>query len=331
MNSRKLNPVIYPIFSNRLVGAPVRRKKWPITSIFSRSFRHASPRYLVNETLQLSYSCFDTLHGGTGLLWALSIPLTGILFRLSFMPVQYYMTRRQQRVQAYVPLMVGWRSLYRKQAALRFPPNTPDAPVKAEQGVRIQLVKKQKSFEAKYGKNSLLLNLSLSLSFLPVWVVNLDVLRRMAGVENTVLTASGGTIPVEPTFSSEGALWFSDLTAADPTLILPIAFGAAQVANWYFSGGNKVNEREKEARAMPAGSAKARAVIHVRLYRLLLLVTAASGPICIIAQVPSGVMLYLLSSAVTMLLQRPILKRILKIEEPIKPARSLVAQAKTQT
>jgi inner membrane protein COX18 len=63
---------------------------------------------------------------------------------------------------------------------------------------------------------------------LPIFVTVSFALRNMAGFpipffDNVALPVSG--------FSDGGVMWFLDLTAPDPTLILPLAVGAFHLLN----------------------------------------------------------------------------------------------------
>ncbi|KAG0260699.1 Cytochrome c oxidase assembly protein cox18, mitochondrial [Actinomortierella ambigua] len=59
-------------------------------------------------------------------------------------------------------------------------------------------------------------------------------IRGMAGYPLPFLGDS--SLSVEPDFATGGALWFLDLTAADPTWITPVAVGAATLLNVELNG-----------------------------------------------------------------------------------------------
>ncbi|KAJ9656094.1 hypothetical protein H2201_008645 [Coniosporium apollinis] len=82
---------------------------------------------------------------------------------------------------------------------------------------------------------------------------------------------------LEPSMANEGALWFQDLTVADPTLTLPFVVSGIMFLNvWRGSAQTKRVGRES--------------VGAKTLRRGLLLLTLAIGPLTL--NVPAGVMVY---------------------------------------
>lgn len=289
----------------------------------------------IPEALQLSHSCFQSVHTFTGLPWFLSIPLTGVLFRLLWLPVQYKVNRDQNRRQNLNPLLLAWTTAYRTQAARQFSPNDPQSPLKAERWVRGQLQQKATELQNKYGaKSTRWRDTFLGLAFLPVWLVNADTLRRMSGLETSFFAWFMGSsasridlsvVPAEPSFTTQGALWFGDLTLADPLLVLPSVFWGLQLLNYYLSGGKDYHSTktrlERYARGSPEYLMLQRQLWGLNLHFWL---AFSSGPLLLSAALPTGVVLFLIGSVGSQVIQKPALKWFMRLDKPIEPARRLI-------
>ncbi|KAG0245666.1 Cytochrome c oxidase assembly protein cox18, mitochondrial [Mortierella sp. GBA43] len=64
---------------------------------------------------------------------------------------------------------------------------------------------------------------------IPLFITMSLAIRGMAGYPLPFLGDS--SLPAEPGFTDGGILWFTDLTASDPTWIMPIAVGATNLLN----------------------------------------------------------------------------------------------------
>jgi mitochondrial inner membrane protein COX18 len=315
------------------------------TLSFARRFHAPPPNFteptssspdLIDQALQFSHGVFENVHAFTGLPWALSIPLVAILFRLAYSPVQYILNRDQRDAAIHVPLMVAWRDSLRKQAKLKFRPSNPRNLRLAEQWTEQQL-KLKRNDAGTFSKPRTIKHILLSLGFLPIWIVNMDTIRRMAGVETTLLATLRGTgekldnsiVLPEPSLAVEGMLWFPDLTMADPTMILPISFGIASLANWWSATGKRDRERGQVIKNAESLTDQKKAAIRGQLFSsVIFCLSLCAGPILIANEVPSGVCLYLTASAMTMLVQRPVMKRMMGLKEQIKMARPLLPRMK---
>ncbi|KAL8704938.1 MAG: hypothetical protein Q9201_001933 [Fulgogasparrea decipioides] len=134
---------------------------------------------------------------------------------------------------------------------------------------------------------------------LPVWLAAVETIRRMCGTQEGLLglirksaaldhlgnlpvdhIPEASVIPAEPSLGTEGALWFPDLIAPDPYLILPVFLSASLYAI----------QAQKEANK--------NLNIHTRrLSHLLRIVALATGPLTL--SFPSAIHLYWLSSSVS--------------------------------
>ena len=117
------------------------------------------------------------------------------------------------------------------------------------------------------------------LAHFPAWILISQALRVVAG--------QGSNNPLDPTLATEGCLWFHDLTAADPTFILPAIFGASMLYNFSPRSMDEVRTLfDPKVKTLP-----------VRARRAFLFLTPFV--ITAVAAVPSGVVLFWVSSAVS--------------------------------
>lgn len=223
---------------------------------------HATPaRRFLEPTLTATHTLLTTLHTTTALPWCTLIPLTAILLRaLITTPTTIYSRQRAFKTLALQPLVSAWQHpLARAAKATTSTPQQWEAATrKALRGKRAEILKRHgcqrwKAFAAP-------------LMQLPVWVAASVTLRGMTGRDGLpewwrgknaspdtpnstpdaltdapaadagagaldTVTAAERLIPLEPTFATEGALWFPDLLDADPLFLLPMAFSFLMFAN----------------------------------------------------------------------------------------------------
>src|SRR2546421_3897918 len=85
----------------------------------SRHFHASRPHQLVNEALLLSHAAFESLHTASGLSWGPAIFMTGILFRVLFLPLEIAYQRNRRKWQLYQPLVYAWRPEFMRQAKIK--------------------------------------------------------------------------------------------------------------------------------------------------------------------------------------------------------------------
>lgn len=162
---------------------------------------------------------------------------------------------------------------------------------------------------------------------LPVFLSVMEALRRMSGSREGILGMLPGTnavvntpgavdgvltgdglvvealrIPVETSLATEGMLWFPDLLAADPHLVLPFALSATILLNVF--GGTRGQDL-----ALPTWQ--------MRMKRGIGFVALLIGPIML--HVPSALLVYWISSSGLAFIQAMILERVMPIKAPPKP------------
>jgi mitochondrial inner membrane protein COX18 len=178
---------------------------------------------------------------------------------------------------------------------------------------------------------------------LPIWLLMVETLRGMAGTRRGLLglmlpageagnineldaapelaTAGmpeagfGGelvgeksfveaVVPVEPTLATEGMLWFPDMMAADPMLLLPFILSGTMFLNIY-SG----QRRGIPGVAMTKG--------RVRIMRALGVVALAAGPGT--RKMPTAMLLYWVSSGMLAYGQNLLIDYYMPVKSPVKP------------
>jgi mitochondrial inner membrane protein COX18 len=187
----------------------------------------------------------------------------------------------------------------------------------------------------------------LPLVQLPIWILGVETLRGMVGTKKGLLglmlpealagnvneldaapeLAAAGipgaglegaeilgvkslaetVVPVEPSLATEGMLWFPDLMAPDPLLLLPFMLSGTMFLNIY-SG---------QQRGIPGVEMT---LTRIRILRALGVVALAAGPLTL--QMPSAMLLYWVSSGMLAYGQALLIDRYMPIKSPVKPCDS---------
>lgn len=211
----------------RATRAPSRTVK--LSHLQTRQFHPTRPTRLVNEVLDASAGLIHGVHSVTGLPWFASIPLTALLVRTAVgLPLQIYTRVNARRERDIAPLIHSWQVYYQNEAR-KLPPEKQDVAlmkkVRNETAAKQNLLRKDWNVASGYKFANLLQ--------LPVWFSLMESLRGMCGnknglvpwllslVESSDTPAESLHLTVEPTLANEGALWFPDLLAGDPSGVLP--------------------------------------------------------------------------------------------------------------
>lgn len=280
---------------------------------------HASPRPRFLETvIAPTYALFEGVHSLTGLQWAYTIPLTALVIRTFFtLPVSIYTRRVQQKQAELLPVINAWTKTLEKEAMQQ---SAHLGPVRAQAVILKKLRKKRKEILKRGGVS----NWKNFLPFLhlPVLLIAIETLRMMSGADVGLLGHlasgfSGYSVPFisptssltawfEPTLANEGVLWFKDLTLADPEGRLSYILSGALLMNIWDFGNKAVRE--------PSIWGK-------RLQRALIAMACVAGPL--LSPVPSGILIYWISSVAFAFGQSSLLTRVLvlKIISACKPKR----------
>ncbi|KAL1837414.1 hypothetical protein VTJ49DRAFT_3806 [Mycothermus thermophilus] len=167
-----------------------------------------------------------------------------------------------------------------------------------------------------------------SLAVFPVWLVGIEGVRRMCGGPRGWLGAlifgagggdggaASGLYVADPSLTTGGCLWFTDLTAADPYHVLPFALSAILVLN--------VVPRTRQMWEVLLATKKGTGPLlsstdwRVRLQRGLLIVALAVGPVTM--DLPAALHLYWIASATFTWVQTNLIWRAMPLPKMPPPA-----------
>ncbi|EXJ71613.1 uncharacterized protein A1O5_05421 [Cladophialophora psammophila CBS 110553] len=230
--------------------------------------------------------------------------------------------RSRKRRETAMQLASAWRIAYQDTARIKFPSGREADAKKAESWVASQLKARRKAIQKHNSYLPIWVEPVLALSFIPVWVFSMDCIRRMAGDKRTVTSlffrADGSTIdpnivPMEPGFQTETLWWIPNLASPDHLWILPITYGVLAT----FSVWTRVREaakRETDTSSLN-GDAERLKVFSANLSKTLSYILTAMPTVftylIIRSDLSTAVVLYLIGTTTTQLVQRPLLARVL--------------------
>ncbi|EAS32999.3 membrane insertase COX18 [Coccidioides immitis RS] len=292
-----------------------------------RHFHSSRPNQIINETVVLAHNALESVHSVTGLPWAVSIPLTAVLVRLTIaMPFQIWSLSHSSKMKKLNPLVVGWGRYFQgavlTKAAVNRAYISPNA---AEIQSQLLLRKKTKELYKRWKIRPW--TRFAPLFQLPVWLTMMESMRRMVGMTGGLLSIVQGwlekhpeapNVPMVPSLYTEGALWFPDLLAADPYCALPVILSAAVFTN--VTWGWKIKKRE-DIPKLP--TRKERIAAHTM--RVLKRAFQASAlflcPVMIASEVPAGMLIYWISSTLFATAQTKALPKIISTKSIPAPCK----------
>ncbi|CAI7574651.1 unnamed protein product [Penicillium manginii] len=208
-------------------SVPLRPQRYPSSASSQiRHFHPSKPTRSINDILDCSASFLHGVHSLSHLPWVASIPLTALIVRTCVgLPLHIYTKIHARREAEIAPLANSWAGIVMKS------------------GQKDGLTKSQASKVIKMRHQTLRNKWNVSpfarvatLIQIPVWISLMESVRGMYGAEHLHLT-------IEPTFATEGALWFPDLLAGDPTGALPVLLSASIILN-IRNGWHKTSRKE---------------------------------------------------------------------------------------
>lgn len=198
-----------------------------------RHFHPSKPTRSINDILDCSASFLHGVHSISHLPWVASIPLTALIVRTCIgLPLHVYTKINARREAEIAPLANSWANIHAEQGKK-------DGLTKSQIAKVIKM--RHNDLRQKWGVSSF--SRFASLIQIPVWISLMESVRGMCGNTNGLvpwllsLTSSGTDgaehlhLAVEPTFATEGALWFPDLLAGDSTGALPMLLSASIILN----------------------------------------------------------------------------------------------------
>ena len=292
----------------------------------ARTFHSSRPHHFeFSNVIELSHQIFQNIHTFTGLSWAASIPLTAALFRLSFVPVQYYSLRLLRKHQFLRPLRTAQAKILQRILDHLRPDGSRAHDEKAAMWLAREGYRRRVTRLERYNMSSHWWPTLLPLSFLPIWLVNAGVVAAMSGGNTRnildMLDVDNSSLPPpEPGFETEGLLWIPQLNEIDPAYILPISLGMVLFIGLRASASRQHIDRDLQLiRATFAPTAPQRVVavfwaslgevMNTMPFLIPLAISGASSAVCLFA----------LGSAASQVVLTPITKVLAGARAPIRP------------
>ena len=291
----------------------------------TRYFHVSRSKQVWNEALHLSHDIFQSVHTVSGLQWGLSLALTGALWRIAFLPCNYVAERNIKRAQLYAPLLASWRSEYRRQAIVKQQKGIiPPGPEAADKWWTEQHRRRSKVLRSQFG-HRWWYNL-LPLLHIPVWLVNMDVIRSMIGINGP--RGNPFEIPMETSIVGEKLLWVPDIAYADPFYILPLAVWGLNICYFYLNIKDRTWRTREDIDKLPSPRERTFA----RVSRGITLMTGSAitmlGPFIIYNEIAAALCCYWAAGTAMLIIDKLALKRIFALKKKIEPAISLDARLK---
>lgn len=323
-----------------------------------RSFSGAD---VANALLRGSECLITNIHHVTGTPWFVSIPLAALVVSACIRaPLTFYSHRMVRKRAMLGPLIQAQTAMIGLGLRKKAVPNL-------RKRVVALATQRSRALTRAFAGNERK-NLYGGILTLPVFVSNLEVIRRMCGgprgllgrlafgtsAGNATYTGTAATetaeavsaavtsapelgeisasaspdvvsaIPIEPTFATEGCLWFPNLLESDPLHILPFAVSAMLVAN--MMPDTSAARRELFGLAPAVGDKRATLLGQTAkrraFQRTMLILAFAIGPITM--DMPAALHLYWMASAGFNLAVSKGMKRAMPIpQNAIRPCRGM--------
>lgn len=302
--------------------SPFKKRKWSTcgSAIFhQRTFHVTSPSRILDESFAITHSILTSFHTATGTPWVSTLPLAALIVR-SFIigPLSIYSQIIGQRRMALQPLQHAWvhlvrRKIFEKYAAL--------GPIECNKLSKTEIAIKVAEIHERHGTQvwkGLVPYLQI-----PVFLIIIETLRKMCGTHAGLLglLARSSTvpddkvesitsdqiehvsIPVEQSFTIEGALWFPNLLVPDPMFVLPFILSGSLLANIFYH----------------SRQAKSSNIWQRRINNTFKIMALAIGPLTL--QVPSAMLVYWISSSAFALGHSMFLHKLIPRRSPVSPCK----------
>lgn len=271
--------------------------------------RAQRPRGFVTEAItaalhanvSLAHDLLVGIHHYSALPWIVSIPLTALVVRCSVaLPLQIWSLKQRDKMLKLRPI-INAKRWFRRKAVLDEANINKDTivPDEVDRRIHVEINRDIKDIYKRLGVHRFAPYAPMAQ--LPVWLAVMESLRRMVGAEGGILSilhrlidpaGHEFPIPIEQSMATEGGLWFTNLLEADPHLVLPFVLSGVMFTN--ITWGWKVATNEQIKQMLPAGRFKARFFRGLRT--AFQLVALSFGPTVLVTNVPSGLLLYWISS-----------------------------------
>ena len=291
-----------------------------LTRLQARYFHQTKPTQSVIETvLSGSTAVIQGIHTASCLPWVASIPLTALIVR-SFIgfPLQFYSRLRAQEEKRLQPILSSWASVLMEQSRLKTR-NKLDMQKMVAQGLQEQRKRVHKTWGVSTAYRPLMF------MQIPVFITVMESLRGMSGNNQGIFSwlmtmgesENAGTLTsrLEPSFATEGALWFPDLLAGDQTGILPALLTVSILGNvmagWKAKSFKELSDLPKLQMYKEVSFRGLRAFIQVLACQV--------GLMSFANQLPTALLIYWITSTNIATLQTWILEKKVFAKTTLKP------------
>lgn len=294
-----------------------------------RHFHPTRPsQSIINDVLNESSAFIHGVHWITGLSWVYTIPLTAFIVRMTVaLPSQIYSRIHARKERDLYPLLQSWRKYHQDQIKKENAGTSrPLSPIQAHRRLSREMKHVRYVLHRRWGVSRYWK--AANFVQLPIWISLMESLRAMCGSNQGLIpfllsltrSGSGNVLPdPEPTLATEGAVWFPDLLAGDPTGILPAILTTSILLN--IRMGWKATPLPEIAELPKTEMTK-----HIALRGLRLLVQFLALNVGISAffqEMPCALMIYWISSTSVATVQTVLLEKYMSSTPPLKPWRPI--------
>ncbi|KKZ64455.1 hypothetical protein EMCG_09566 [[Emmonsia] crescens] len=281
-----------------------------------RHFHQSRPTQMVSTSIECAHDLLQIVHSYSGLPWVASIPLTAIAARVAFgLPFLMWSTSLRNKKVLANPAILAYARMKRKSIM--------DAAVKESRFLPPRFVSRQSALAAAQFQKGLFKRHRIRLaSFapfapilqLPFWLAFMESIRSMSGWQPGLLAtlqrwfnpdAVKAQIPVETSLSTEGALWFPDLMAADPLGVLPIAISVLMFT--HITWGSKVCRMKDIPVLVSQGNLQG--IFSWAIQRIFQAMSIWIAPALMFSEAPAALGIYWLSTTCVAIVQSRLLKK----------------------
>ncbi|CAG8898301.1 unnamed protein product [Penicillium egyptiacum] len=273
---------------------------------------------VVDLALDSSTAFIHGVHTVSCLPWVASIPLTAILIRTFVgLPILLYTRLHRHREKKIAPILSAWlkRSAEKQKEQLDGASLKNLSLAELQRRALLDMRNRTAELNKRWGVSSKYK--AVSFLQIPVFIALMESLRGMSGNNSGIIawlssfiesqdpasTAQPLHLTIEPTLANEGALWFPDLLAGDPTGVLPFCLTASILGNVLM--GWKV-QPWKHLALLPKNEMY-KQILFTGLRSFVIVLTCYIGFASFVQEMPTALMLYWITSTNVATLQTWIL------------------------
>lgn len=290
-----------------------------------RNFHATRPAAFIPEAIIAATGCLHSVHAVTGLPWVASIPLAAIGVRMCLTPLLVWFRVLKRREIDIQPLLKCCKKYYLDairakmvDERLNMKPDQASRELHRAMNKKITVLRKEWKIPRSY--------VLIGWVQMPIWLCFMEGIRNICGVNMGLLrylvpASSESGIPsfdlpgAEPSLATEGALWFPDLLAGDPTGLLPVMLGLTILTNvrlgFPTATAAEASDQNKLQMWVTSGFISMKSFLTHFLAPYIAFSAYMSG-------MPAGMMLYWIVSTNTAMLQNKFLDHYLFVSKPLE-------------